>query len=414
MKRASRRISPAAVTAIILAVAVVIIAAFTFRHYTQDSYLTLKGDENVSIGLYGVYTDPGVNAVKDDRDVSSDVKVSGEIDPGTPGNYTLTYTSGNFTVSRTVTVENEMNPAIKLKGDNEITVKLGETVDEPGYTATASDGTDLTDQVEVSDVDFTKAGTNNIKYTVSDSDGNTTQITRNVTVEPNTDYDTPGLAICMFHYVYDEDDPPDDLEDRYGNYIGAKALTEELNWLNDEGYYYPTWQEVRDYVDGKLILPDKSVVLTFDDGAKSFLKYGIPVLEACKTPATSFVITSVDGKKKVKKYQSEYVDYESHSHNMHRGGGSIGHGGIFTAISYEEGMADLKKSIEIVGNHNAFAYPFGDYNDSSKQMVEDAGFLCAVTTYPGKVYPGDDPYLLNRQRMSLRQSLSSFQGKVRP
>ncbi|MBQ3520735.1 MAG: hypothetical protein IJA50_02410, partial [Firmicutes bacterium] len=106
--------------------------------------------------------------------------------------------------------------------------------------------------------------------------------------------------------------------------------------------------------------------------------------------------------------------YESHSHDMHRGGGNIGHGGIFTVISYEEGMADLKKSIKICGNRNAFAYPYGDYNDASRQMVEEAGFLCAVTTQPGKVYPGDDPMLLPRLRMSLGQSLESFQAKVQP
>ena len=91
--------------------------------------------------------------------------------------------------------------------------------------------------------------------------------------------------------------------------------------------------------------------------------------------------------------------YESHSHNMHRPGGNIGHGGVFTAISEEEGMADLKESIKICGSGEAFAYPFGDYNVSSRDMVEEAGFLCAVTTEYGKARPGTDPLLLPRIRM---------------
>ncbi len=102
----------------------------------------------------------------------------------------------------------------------------------------------------------------------------------------------------MYHYVYDENDPPEDLNKRFGNYISAQALEEELNWLNSEGYYYPTWKEVREYIDGKLKLPDKSIVLCFDDGAKSFLENGIPVLEKCKVPATCFMITSSMEKKK--------------------------------------------------------------------------------------------------------------------
>lgn len=101
-------------------------------------------------------------------------------------------------------------------------------------------------------------------------------------------------------------DPPDDLNQRFGNYISMQDLEEELNWLNEEGYYYPTWKEVRDYVDGKLLLPDKSIVLCFDDGAVSFLENGIPVLEKCKTPATCFMITSYNGEEKIAQYQSDY------------------------------------------------------------------------------------------------------------
>ena len=47
-------------------------------------------------------------------------------------------------------------------------------------------------------------------------------------------------------------------------------------------------------------------------------------------------------------------------------------------------------------------------------MVKEAGFLCAVTTQPGKAKPGDNPLLLPRVRMSLGQSLETFQKKVSP
>ena len=87
---------------------------------------------------------------------------------------------------------------------------------------------------------------------------------------------------------------------------------------------------------------------------------------------------------------------------------------IFTAISEEDGLTDLKRSIEVCGSSDAFAYPFGDYNESSRSMVEKAGFLCAVTTEYGKAEPGDDPMLLPRVRMSMGQSLAGFQDRVSP
>lgn len=400
---------------LVLAIIVVGITAIVITFYSSNFSMKLKGDEEMTVGLNAVYEDQGVKAVIDGRDVSDKVKVTGEVDTSKPGTYELKYSVEDLKAVRKVTVLDKMNPEIALEGSEKIDgLKLGDKFDEPGYKATDENGKDITDKVKVEGSDIRKAGTNTVSYTVSDNNGNTTRVTREVEVAANTDYGAPGLPICMYHYVYDENDPPDDLNQRFGNYISMQDLEEELNWLNEEGYYYPTWKEVRDYVDGKLLLPDKSIVLCFDDGAVSFLENGIPVLEKCKTPATCFMITSYNGEEKIAQYQSDYVVYESHSDNMHRGGGNIGHGGIFTAVSEEDGLADLKRSIEVCGSGDAFAYPFGDYNERSRSMVEKAGFLCAVTTEYGKAEPGDDPLLLPRVRMSMGQSLAGFQDRVSP
>ena len=115
-----------------------------------------------------------------------------------------------------------------------------------------------------------------------------------------------------------------------------------------------------------------------------------------------------DGENKVKKYANDYLTFQSHSYDMHRAGGNIGHGGIFPVMPHDDAVADLRKSMEVCGNGDAFAYPYGDYNDSCLQAVKDAGFLCAVTTEYGRANPGDDPLLLPRVRMSHQQSLESF------
>ena len=397
-----------------LAVVIMGIALFTTVYYTMQLSLSLNGPEEMTIGLNGLYEEKGAKACVGGRDASDRVQITGSVDTSTPGTYTLKYEIETLTVERKVTVTDKMKPELILEGDDTMELMLGETFEEPGYRAADENGRDITGDVKVTGTELTRAGENQIKYTVSDSRGNTTQLMRSVNVLPNTEYDAAGLPVCMYHYVYDENDPPEDLYNRFGNYISQQELEKELNWLNEEGYYFPTWKEVREYIDGELMLPDKSIVITFDDGSRSFLDYGIPVLEKCRVPSTSFVITSNDGEKKIAGYQSDYVTYQSHSDNMHRPGGNIGHGGIFTALSYDEALADLQKSIEICGSSDAFAYPYGDYNDSCRQVVEDAGFLCAVTTQAGKAYPGDNPMLLPRVRMSLGQSLDQFISMVQP
>ncbi len=229
------------------------------------------------------------------------------------------------------------------------------------------------------------------------------QTGQNTATEEN--HKTNGLAICMYHYVYDKSNPPEDLNN---NYIEIQTLEEELKYLTENNYYFPTWEEVRQYVSGELLLPEKSVVLTFDDGSASFLDLGVPLFNEYKVPVTSFLIASYDGENKIAKYASEYLTFQSHSYDMHRAGGNVGHGGIFPAMGHDEAVADLQQSIEIGGNGDAFAYPFGDYTDSCVQAVKDAGFKCAVTTEYGRVKPGDDPLLLPRIRMLEGQSLESF------
>ena len=212
----------------------------------------------------------------------------------------------------------------------------------------------------------------------------------------------------MYHYVYDPADPPENLN---ANYISTTDLESHLQYLTEEGYYFPTWREVRDFVDGKIALPEKSIVLCFDDGSKNFIEHGIPLLEEYGVKATSFVIASKNGEE-MAEMDLDYVQLQSHSYDMHRGGGYIGHGGVFTALSYEEALADLKQSVEILGNGDAFAYPFGDYTDACMQIVADAGFLCAVTTENGQVYPGDNPYALSRVRVSLDTDVELFKAMI--
>lgn len=305
--------------------------------------------------------------------------------------------------------EQKSTAVITLDGGTAVEIKLGEGYTDPGYSAQDADGTDLTDQVQVDTSALNRAGEQQVIYTVKDSLGRETQAVRNVTVLPNTEYETPGLPICMYHYVYDPASPPENLD---SNYISTGSLAEEMKYLHDNGYYFPTWQEVRDYVDGKLLLPEKSIVLTFDDGP-NYMYLGTPILEQYQTPATSFVITSYwNDREMLYGYASDYLTFESHSHKMHQGGGSIGHGGIYTAMSREEVLADLEKSFEICGNKDAFAYPFGDYTEEGCSTLEEAGLLCAVTTENAKCYPGDNPYLLPRVRMLGSQTLEAFVSAI--
>ena len=146
-----------------------------------------------------------------------------------------------------------------------------------------------------------------------------------------------SLAVLMYHYFYDKTKGE---KGKNGNWMEISKFEEQLKFLKENDYYFPTWEEVADFVDGKVDLPKKSVVVTMDDGHKSLYKLAIPLLDKYKIPATAFIITKKFNSSNLEKYKNSTIDFESHTNDMHHGGGTYGHGGIFPALSLEKSVAD--------------------------------------------------------------------------
>ena len=86
---------------------------------------------------------------------------------------------------------------------------------------------------------------------------------------------------------------------------------------------------------------------------------------------------------------------------------------MMQGVSVEEGVADLKKSSEILGGSKYFSYPYGTYGGNSKEILRQAGFRLAFTTEPGVVRRGDDPLQLCRRRVTGSLSIENFQKLIR-
>ena len=204
-----------------------------------------------------------------------------------------------------------------------------------------------------------------------------------------------SLAVLMYHYFYDKSKGE---KGKNSNWMEISKFSDQLKYLKDNDYYFPTWDEVSDFVDGKVDLPKKSVVMILD-------KY--------KVPATAFIITKKFNSSNLEKYKNSTIDFESHTNDMHHGGGTYGHGGIFPALSLEKSVADLKKSIEkLGGNADVLAYPYGDCTERTKVAAEKAGMILAFTTVNKKVTPGMNKYELPRVRISGEITLKGFSNSI--
>ena len=151
--------------------------------------ITLASGENIRAQIGQDYVDPGFSATDEcDGDITGKVTVEGTVDGHKEGTYTLTYrvtdSSDNVTeITRKITVTDLIAPVISLSGGDSLYVKVGESYSEPGFSASDNMDGDVTAKVAVSgSVDTSKMGSNNITYTVTDSNGNTTTVTRSVYV----------------------------------------------------------------------------------------------------------------------------------------------------------------------------------------------------------------------------------------
>ena len=213
-----------------------------------------------------------------------------------------------------------------------------------------------------------------------------------------------GLPVLMYHFFYDKNER----EPQDGNWIEISDFEAQMKYLSENDFYFPTWDEVENYIDGKTELPEKSVVITVDDGDPSFFELGVPIIQKYNVQATSFVVAYWYGD--VAQNKEKNISYQSHSYDMHKAG-SNGKG-VMLSWDYERMVEDLKTSQEVLGGANIFCYPFGQFNELDKKALKDTGFKLAFTTQGGRVKKGTSKYELPRVRVAGTTSMESFIKKV--
>jgi len=137
-----------------------------------------------------MYEEAGFKATDNKgNDLTNQVKIIGEVNPAVAGEYTITYTLEDKTVTRTILVvptENQVTYLI-LSGQTTMFLKVGETYNEPGYQIIDNLEDDLKDKVVITgNVNTNKSGTYKLIYTVTNKSGETIREERTIIVMDST------------------------------------------------------------------------------------------------------------------------------------------------------------------------------------------------------------------------------------
>lgn len=222
---------------------------------------------------------------------------------------------------------------------------------------------------------------------------------------------TSKVAVIAYHYTYD-------------SAAGEKCLStiichdvtqvsSQFNYLNENGFYTTTLKDLELFLNGKIRLPEKSVTITVDDGWWFDRMYNLA--NEYKVNVTLFFIGNLQNNADILAYStsSKYVQFASHTYNLHNVGVCPGGQGSPLKCSNKETiLSDLKKNREQLNNTTYFAWPFYEYNDYAIGLLKEAGFAMAFIGGMYKAYPGVNMYTVPRYTIHNDTTLEGFANYI--
>lgn len=276
--------------------------------------MQLNGDRIVTVEFGSSYEEPGASATllncRTGTAEITEVTVSGSVDTQVLGTYTVRYAATQKgytgTAYRRVQVVDTQLPVIELVSDPEHYTLPGQPYIEEGFTATDNYDGDITDRVRCKEKDGV------VEYTVSDSYGNSTTVSRPIVyhdpvapelvlqgeemviVELGDDYVEPGYAA--------KDNCDGDLTaavqvsgmvDTFaaGRYVLTYTVSDSYENTTEKSRTVFVKEREVDKINDTA-KGDKVIYLTFDDGPGAYTDKLLDILAKYNVQATFFVVNT--------------------------------------------------------------------------------------------------------------------------
>jgi peptidoglycan/xylan/chitin deacetylase (PgdA/CDA1 family) len=199
--------------------------------------------------------------------------------------------------------------------------------------------------------------------------------------------------------------------------LGVDAFTEQMRYLKANGFRVVSVAEFVEWLQLRRQLPRKTVVLTFDDGYRSFREYAYPVLKELRFTATLFVYTDYVGAGRnalnwddLKALTAEGFDVQAHSKSH----ADLRRGDQETETQYGRRMqAELIEPPRVlarsVGRPVSFlAYPYGRVDEAVLAKVKDHGYAAAFTVRRESNAAFADVLRISRSQIYSEMTLEQF------
>jgi len=216
-------------------------------------------------------------------------------------------------------------------------------------------------------------------------------------VAPQAEEAQTIVPVLMYHHIRNAQPYYTARERLYS--VNPATLEAQMQQLKEAGYT-PISLEVfwKSLKRGPSTLPDRPVLLTFDDGYKNHFKEAYPVLKKFNFPAIFFVYTDAIG---LGGYMSKEMlsELASDPHMMIEAH-SVTHGAL-TSMSEAQRMQEMEDSKSILEAIiqkpvTAFSYPYGAFSSVMEDEVKRAGYDMAFRIGPSSRQGYDSRFRIQR------------------
>ena len=218
----------------------------------------------------------------------------------------------------------------------------------------------------------------------------------------------------MYHYV---SVPPDDADIyRLDLSVQPTDFRAQMQWLYDQGYETIS---VTDLVYALNIgwppLPEKPIILTFDDGYIDNYEFAFPIMQEFGFTGTFFILTDVTDRS-----EPGYMTWDM-LREMHQAGNSIEvHGREHFDMADRDPdwllfhLLGPAETIEATLGHrpHILSYPAGSYDEQVIQSAQQHGYWAGLTTRNGSQHFNDEIFELRRLRVRGDWTLEIFKAVI--
>ncbi len=207
--------------------------------------------------------------------------------------------------------------------------------------------------------------------------------------------------------------------------VAPSQFEAQLDWLARNHYRVLRLADLTGFLAGREALPQRSVVITIDDGYDSVYRHAYPALKKHGFTATLFVYTDFVGARDGLSWaqlqemaSSGVIDIQAHS-KSHRN--LIERSASETEAAYRQSIeAEVRQPRQVLERRLAaagvrvrhFAFPFGDANDLVLEALERNEYSLGVTVNPGGNPFFAQPYMLRRTMIFGDHDLDDFKARL--